>query len=64
MKGREIMPGFANCFISFGNRHGQLAFSQVAYGCVHISDVCVHLLSLPGNCLLPNCYHSLVDLRP
>lgn len=58
---KGIMPGFANCFVSLGNRSGQLIFSQDAYICAHITDVFACLLNLPENCLLPDRYHSLIN---
>lgn len=57
-----IIPGFSNCFVSFGNRSEQLVLSQDAYGCVHVTDVFACLLNLPENCLLPNYYRSLINL--
>lgn len=58
-----IAPGSANCFVSFGNRSGQLIFRQDAYRCVHLTDVFACLLNLPenGNCLLPDHSHSLTN---
>lgn len=59
------IPGFSNCFVSFGNRSEQLVLSQDACGCVHITDVFACLLNLPENCLLPDYYHSMINLfRP
>lgn len=58
----RIMPGFANCFVSFGNRSGQLILSQDAYRCVHITDVVACLLNPPENGLLRDHYCSLISL--
>lgn len=57
-----LLPGFANCFVLFGNRSGQLSFSQDAYGYVRVTDVFACLLNLLENCFLPDHYHPLINL--